>query len=158
MGQVEQPELNDDFLDLLRALIEAGVEFVVVGAHALAAHGHPRATGDLDVLVRPTPDNAARVIDALLQFGAPLDAHGVSRADFEAPGNVYQVGLPPRRIDLLTSISGVSFDEAAASRILVTLGGMKLPILGRAALIKNKRATGRPKDIVDADDLEREKA
>lgn len=158
MGQVEQPELNDDFLDLLRALIEAGVEFVVVGAHALAAHGHPRATGDLDVLVRPAPANAARVIEALLQFGAPLDAHGVSRADFEAPGNVYQVGLPPRRIDLLTSISGVSFEEAEASRILVTLGGMKLPILGRAALIKNKRATGRPKDIVDADDLEREKA
>lgn len=152
MGQ--EPELNDDFVDLLRALLAAQVEFVVVGAHALAAHGLPRATGDLDVLVEPSPTNSERVIEALNAFGAPLSAHGISRTDFEVPDNVYQIGLPPRRIDLMTAISGVSFEEARASRILVELAGMKLPVLGRRALVKNKRATGRPKDIVDADALE----
>ncbi len=153
---MERPELNEDFVDFLRALIAADVEFVVVGAHALAAHGRPRATGDLDVLVRPASDNAARVVAALTAFGAPIEAHGVTRADFETAENVYQIGLPPRRIDLLTSISGVTFDEAAASRIFVDVEGLRLPVLGRAALVKNKRAVGRPKDLVDAGDLERE--
>jgi hypothetical protein len=149
-----EPELNEDFVDLLRAFLTAGVEFIVVGAHALAAHGYPRATGDLDVFVRPSSENAERVLEALREFGAPLEAHGISREDFELTGNVYQIGLPPRRIDLLTSISGVSFEEARDTRILVDLEGMTLPVLGRAALVKNKRATGRAKDIVDADALE----
>lgn len=148
-------DLNEDFLDLLRCLLTARVEFVIVGAHALAAHGLPRATGDLDVLVEPTTENAERVVDALQSFGAPLDAHGVSRADFEVPENVYQIGLPPRRIDVLTSISGVSFEEAHDSRIEIVLEGMTLPVLGRAALVKNKRAAGRPKDLLDVDMLER---
>ena len=152
---MDRPELNEDFLDLLRALVEAKVAFVIVGAHALAAHGYPRATGDLDVLVEPTPGNAARVIAALESFGAPLAAHGVSRGDFEVADNVYQIGLPPRRIDLLTSITGVSFEEARATQLIVEVAGVKLPVLGRAALVKNKRATGRPKDLVDADALER---
>jgi hypothetical protein len=152
---VERPELNEDFVDLLRALVASGVEFVIVGAHALAAHGLPRATGDLDVLVESTPDNARRVIDALRAFGAPLEAHAVTSQDFETPDSVYQIGLPPRRIDLLTSISGVTFAEARASQIVVDLEGMHLPVLGRDALLKNKRATGRAKDIVDADALER---
>lgn len=151
----EQPELNEDFLDLLRALLDAKVVFVVVGAHALAAHGFPRATGDLDVLVEPSAENARRVVEALTAFGAPLAAHGMSRADFEAPGNVYQIGLPPRRIDLLTSISGVSFEEARTTRIVVEISGLKLPVLGKSTLVKNKRATGRAKDVVDADALER---
>lgn len=112
MGQ--EPELNDDFGDLLRALLAAQVEFVIVGAHALAAHGFPRATGDLDVLVEPSPTNSERVIEALNAFGAPLSAHGTSRTDFEVPDNV-QIGLPPRRIDLMTAISGVSFEEVPMS-------------------------------------------
>jgi hypothetical protein len=151
----ERPELNEDFIDLLRALLAAHVEFLIVGAHALAAHGIPRATGDLDVLVQPSTENAERVLDALREFGAPLAAHGVTRAVFEAPDNVYQIGLPPRRIDLLTSITGLSFDEARASRIFVSVEGMTVPMLGRDALLKNKRATGRPKDVVDADALEK---
>ncbi len=126
-----------------------------MGAHALAAHGLPRATGDLDVLVKPSPENAVRLLEALRAFGAPLAAHGVRAADFEVVDNVYQIGLPPRRIDLLTSISGVSFEEASASRVLVALEGMTLPVIGPRALLANKRATGRPKDIVDADALER---
>jgi hypothetical protein len=151
----ERPELNEDFVDLLRALLVARVEFLIVGAHALAAHGIPRATGDLDVLVEPSVENADRVLAALREFGAPLAAHGVTRAAFEVPDNVYQIGLPPRRIDLLTSITGVSFDEARTSRIFVSVEGMTLPMIGRDALVKNKRATARPKDLVDADALER---
>lgn len=154
MGQ--EPELNEDFVDLLRSLLEARVEFVVVGAHALAAHGLPRATGDLDVFVRPSAGNASRIMIALHHFGAPVEAHGVTQSDFEVPDSVYQIGLPPRRIDILTSISGVSFDEAQASRLVLDIEGMELPLLGRAALVKNKRAAGRPKDIVDADALEAE--
>lgn len=142
---------------MLEALSSARVEFIVVGAHALAAHGYPRATGDIDILVRPTSENAARVITALQRFGAPVEAHGISQADFEQLGNVYQIGLPPRRIDILTEISGVSFDEAWASRVEAQLGGRTLAILGRAMLIRNKRATGRDKDLLDAAWLEKSK-
>lgn len=141
--------LDRDFLDILRALFEAGAEFLVVGAHAMALHGVPRATGDLDVLVKPTPRNARRVIQALGAFGAPVEAHGVHQVDFETPDTVYQIGLPPRRIDLMTSITGVEFDEAWSSRQVVEIADMAVPFLGRDALIRNKRAAGRDKDLVD---------
>lgn len=147
--------LNVDFLDLLEALARAQVEFLVVGAHALAAHGIPRATGDLDVWVRPTPENAARVVTALEAFGAPLHAHGVGANDFERPGTVYQMGLPPRRIDVLTQISGVAFDEAWPGRKTVLISGNEIGFLGREAMLRNKRAAGRPKDLLDADQLEK---
>lgn len=147
--------LNVDFLDLLEALARAQVEFLVVGAHALAAHGIPRATGDLDVWVRPTPENAARVVTALEAFGAPLHAHGVGASDFERPGTVYQMGLPPRRIDVLTQISGVAFDEAWPGRKTVLISGNEIGFLGREAMLRNKRAAGRPKDLLDADQLEK---
>jgi hypothetical protein len=153
---VSRPDFNEDFVDLLRALVDAQVEFVVVGAHAVAAHGVPRATGDLDVFVRPSSANAARVLAALRAFGAPLEAHGVTAADFEQPDTVYQIGLPPRRIDLLTSISGVPFEEAWATRVDLDLAGVRVSVLGLEALLKNKRATGRPKDAVDADALEQD--
>lgn len=139
---------------MLHALNGAQVEFLIVGAHALAAHGIPRATGDIDLLVRPTADNAARVLQALADFGAPISAHGVEASDFAVPGNVYQIGLPPRRIDLLTEISGVSFDEAWSSRLQTNVGGIDVNVLGREALIKNKRAAGRDKDLVDVAALE----
>lgn len=147
---------NEDFLDLLRALVEAGVEFVVVGAHAMAAHGVPRATGDLDVVVRPSAANAARVVAALRSFGAPLDAHGVREIDFSSPGAVYQLGLPPRRIDLLTSLTGVSFDEAWTGRTELQLADLRVPFLGRDALLRNKRATAREKDLADLELLARD--
>ena len=145
----EHAELNEDFRDMLMCLADAEVEFVIVGAHALAAHGLPRATGDIDVLVRPTADNAARVIQALLAFGAPAAAHGVTADDFARPGQVYQLGLPPRRIDLLTSIDGVTFEEAFDTRMEARVSGLVLPFLSRDALIANKRAAGRPKDLAD---------
>lgn len=150
-----QPELFADTRDLLHALSEAGAEFVVVGAHALAAHGLPRATQDFDVFVRPSPDNADRVMRALVAFGAPIHAHGVTTADLARPGLVYQLGLPPRRIDLLTAISGVGFDDAWSSRMDVAIAGLSVPVLGRDALIRNKRASGRPKDLLDVAALER---
>jgi hypothetical protein len=152
---VTAPALNDDFRDMIAALDAAGAEFVVVGAHALAAHGIPRATGDIDLFVRPDPANAARVLRALDAFGAPIAAHRVTAADFEQPGNVYQVGVPPRRIDLMTSIDGVSFDEAWASRVQVTIGDLEFAVIGRDELLRNKRATGRDKDLLDVKALER---
>jgi hypothetical protein len=150
----DAPVLNDDFADMLSALADAQVEFLVIGAHAMAAHGYPRATGDIDILVRPQPANAVRVVQALRTFGAPLESHGVTQADFEKPGNVYQIGLPPRRIDLLTEISGITFDEAWHSRMEAQLGGRTVAVIGREALLRNKRATGRPKDLLDVRWLE----
>jgi hypothetical protein len=148
-GEDSAGGLNSDFADLLQELEQAGVEYVIVGAHAMAVHGVPRATGDLDVLIRPTQDNAARVVQALQAFGAPIDAHGVTADDLSTPGTVYQIGLPPRRIDILSEITGVDFDEAWSSRETHEVAGLRLPFLGREALIRNKRATGRDKDRTD---------
>jgi hypothetical protein len=141
--------LNEDFLDVLEALCGKSADFVVVGAHAMAVHGVPRATGDLDILVRPSAENAGRVLAALRAFGAPIDDHGITAADLTVPGTVYQIGLPPRRIDILTQISGVTFDEAWDSRIALSVPGLEIPVLGRAALARNKRAAGRDKDLAD---------
>jgi hypothetical protein len=141
--------MNEDFRDVLELLLEAGAEFVVVGAHALAVHGAARATGDIDILVRPTIENAERVHAALLSFGAPLAAHRVSPADLAREGTIYQLGLPPRRIDVLTRIDGVTFDEAWATRDVRVVDELRVPFLGREALLRNKRAAGRPKDLAD---------
>ncbi len=149
-------DVNEDFVDIARAFVDCGVEFLVVGAYALAAHGFPRTTGDIDLLVRPTPANAARVFHALAHFGAPVAAHGVTQHDFELEGQVYQLGLPPRRIDILTSISGVSFDEAAVAAIEGTFGPVKVRFIGKAAMARNKLASGRPKDLLDAELLKSE--
>ena len=151
----DAPLLHRDFADLLTALANAGAEYVVVGAYAMAFHGVPRATGDLDVLVRPTPDNAERVWRALDAFGAPLEATGLTAADLATPGTIYQMGLPPRRIDLLTSISGVSFDEVWSTHVELVIEGAVVPVIGRDALLRNKRATGRAKDLADVEILEK---
>ncbi len=153
---MNEPVLHQDFRDLLFELIEGNVRFVVVGAHALAVHGVPRATGDLDLLIVPEPENAQRAFEALVEFGAPVEIHGVTAADFEIAGTVYQLGVPPRRIDLLTAISGVDWEEAERTAIRVSIDGMELPVLARGQLLANKLAAGRAKDLVDAD-LLREK-
>lgn len=145
--------MNEDFRDLLAALLEAGVRFLVVGAHAMAVHGVPRATGDLDVWIAADADNGERVWTALLRFGAPVAAMGVRREDLTRPDVVVQIGLPPRRIDLLTSITGVAFDGAWADRVTHDVEGLAIPFLGRAALVRNKRATGRAKDLADLEAL-----
>ena len=144
--------MNQDFVDLLRAFGAHDVRFLVVGAYALGVHGRPRATGDLDVWVEATSDNATKVMRALTDFGAPLA--DVSAADFGQPGIVFQMGLPPARIDVLTSITGVSFAEAWAGRVRAPFGPVEVDVIGRQAFIRNKRATGRTKDLGDVESLD----
>ena len=141
--------MNEDFTDLLAALLADGVRFLVVGAHAMAVHGVPRATGDLDVWVAADAQNAERTWAALRRFGAPLAALGFSREDFTRADQVIQIGLPPRRIDILTSISGVEFERAWPNRVEQQVGSLAIPFIARADLVRNKRATGRPKDLAD---------
>lgn len=144
--------LNPDFKDMLSALSAAEADYLVVGAYALAAHGFPRATGDIDLWVRPTKENATRVWKAIAAFGAPTSR--ITVEDFSTPDIVYQIGVAPRRIDLLTSISGVKFEQAWEDRISVELDGLTVPVIGRAHLLANKRASGRPKDLADAETLD----
>ena len=144
--------MNPDYYDMLSAFTAEGVEYLLVGAQALAVHGVPRATGDLDLWVRATPHNATRVLAALRRFGAPLDQ--VSEADFASEDVVFQIGLAPRRIDLVTSIDGVGFEEAVSRQSTTIVQDLKIPVLGRADLIANKRTVGRPKDLADISSLE----
>jgi hypothetical protein len=145
--------VNRDFVEMLQELSAAGADFIVVGAHALAAHDRPRATGDIDIWVRPDPENAQRVMAALVRFGAPL--HELTLADLSTPGITFQMGLPPHRIDILTAISGVTFEEAWPTRLYLQHDGVRYPVLGKAELIRNKRAAGRAKDLLDVENLER---
>ena len=143
--------INQDFSDMLSALSEEGVEYLLVGAYALAVHGHPRATGDIDIWVRPTPENAGRVLRAVARFGAPL--RDLSAADLSTPGTVFQIGVPPRRIDLMTSIDAVEFDAAWTGRLQARVGDRDVPVIGKSDLVRNKRATGRMKDRADLEAL-----
>jgi len=148
-------DLPQDFVDLLVALHDANADFVVIGGYAVAFHGHPRATKDIDVLVRADPDNALRVYRALAEFGAPLDSFEVAEADFATYDGILQVGLPPRRIDILNRAAGIGFDEAVAAGDTIELEGRPIPMIGIRALLKNKRAAGRAQDIADVQALEK---
>jgi hypothetical protein len=144
--------MNSDFRELLATFNAHGVEYIVVGAHALAAHGHVRATKDLDVWVRPSAENSLRALRALAAFGAPLQ--DLSAQDLAAPGLIFQIGVPPVRIDVMTSVDGVDFPGAWADRIVASLGAVKVPVLSRHHLIANKKATGRLQDLADVERLE----
>ena len=144
--------MNRDFRDLLAEFNAHEVEYLVVGAHALAAHGHVRATKDLDVWVRPEATNARRVIAALQSFGAPL--HDLREADLVTPGVVFQIGVPPLRIDVLTAIDGVTFDEAWPARMPTTFADVPVGVLSRPHIIRNKRAAGRLQDLADVEHLD----
>lgn len=139
--------MNRDFAEILSELSAAGAEFLIVGAHALAAHGIPRATGDLDIWVRPTLENADRVLRALQRFGAPL--FDLTRDDLTRSDTVFQIGVPPSRVDILSGISGVDFAAAWSRRMTVTIDDQALDVLSREDFIANKRAAGRPKDLLD---------
>jgi hypothetical protein len=143
--------MNPDFVDLLRAFSEAEVRFLVVGAYALAHHGRPRATGDLDVWMDATAENAARVMRALEAFGAPLQDVGPD--DFARPGVVFQLGVPPGRIDILTELTGINFEDAWATRERGAFGDLAVDFIGRDAFVRNKRQTGRAKDLGDIEGL-----
>lgn len=144
--------MNSDFRDILSAFCEEKVEFMLVGAYAVAAHGLPRATGDIDLWIACSHKNAQRVWRAVDKFGAPLS--NLTVEDLSEPGTVIQLGVSPRRIDILTEITGVEFQEAQADRLIVKLEGMEIPVIGRSHLIQNKRALGRPQDQADVARLE----
>lgn len=144
--------MNPDFKDLLAEFNAHGVEYLVVGAHALAAHGIVRATKDLDVWVHPSEENAPRVLRALAAFGAPL--HDLTIEDLVRPGLVFQIGVAPVRIDVITVIDGVEFAEAWDGRLESTFGDERAPVLSRRHLIRNKKASGRLQDQADVEKLE----
>ena len=144
--------LSKDWREFLELLNSRGVDYVIVGAQSMAFHGRPRHTGDLDILVRPTPDNARLLLTLLNQFG--FEQSSFKETDFLQPEQIIQLGRAPSRIDLLTSISGVSTNEAFTSKISAILDGIPVFILGRDALIRNKRAVGRPQDLADLAVLE----
>jgi len=144
-------EVQPDFRDLLASFNAHDVAYLIVGGYALAFHGAPRFTGDIDVYVRPDPENARRIIAALADFGfGSLD---ISATDFEAPDRVVQLGVPPVRVDLITSITGVTWKEADAGKASGTYGDVSVFYLGRRELVANKRATGRFRDLADLEAL-----
>ena len=145
--------MNPNFAEMLLALSDAGADFLIVGAHARAAYGEPRATKDLDIWVRPTPENAARVWNALLAFGAPT--FDLTRDDLAQPGLILQLGVPPYRIDILTELTALTFDQAWPNRTKADFGGAIYPVIGKREYVLNKRTVGRPQDLVDADHVER---
>lgn len=147
--------LPTDFRDLLVCLSDAQVEFMVIGGYAVAHHGHVRATKDIDVFVRPTRENAAKVMRALEVFGAPLAALDIDADDFATPGKVVQLGLPPLRIDLLTAATALDFEEATRTTGRLDVDGRPVAVIGLEALLKNKRAAARPQDLADVKQLER---
>lgn len=146
--------MNPDFRDMLCEFNAAGVEYLLVGAYALAVHGLPRATGDMDLWVRPTTENAHRAYAALAGFGAAL--RDLAPDDLATLDIVFQIGVAPRRIDVLTSIDGVDFVAAWERRVMTVVDGIDVPVLHKADLIANKRAVGRPKDLADVAWLEGE--
>lgn len=139
--------LNEDYKEMLQLLSEERVDFMVVGAYALGVHGYPRATGDIDIWIKPDTDNAKKVFNALARFGAPVDQ--ISIDDFTVEGVIFQIGVIPRRIDIITKIDGVSYEEADEDKIMVEVEGLKVPVISCEKLIRNKMATDREKDKLD---------
>lgn len=144
--------MSPDFSELLREFNANKVEYLIVGAHALAAHGHVRATKDLDVWVRPNSENATRVIQALSSFGAPFG--DLTEGDLSRQGTIFQIGVPPLRIDVITTIDGVEFSEAWTRKFEGKFGEVPAFVLSKTDLIKNKKAAGRLQDLADAEALE----
>lgn len=144
--------LNSDYKDMLQVLLDNRVKFLLVGAYAMGAHHFPRATGDIDIWVEPSAENSARVYRSMVAFGAPL--HEIDEGTFATAGIVFQIGVAPRRIDIITTISGVGFAEAYDRGQVVEIEGLPIPVLSLDDLIRNKRATGRDKDRLDAERLE----
>lgn len=143
--------LANDFRECAESFVAREVRFMIVGGHAVMTHGYVRVTDDFDLWIDAAPDNAARVVQALADFG--FGSLGLSPSDFTAPDSVLQLGRRPLRIDILTSISGVSFEACYPNRVMVDVDGSALPFIGRACLIANKKASGRLKDQLDVEEL-----
>jgi hypothetical protein len=144
--------LNEDYKDMLRALSEEKVRFLLVGAYALAAHGYPRATMDIDIWVMPSPSNSDAVLRALRRFGAPL--HNLTKEDLQKDGIIFQIGVAPRRIDIITTASGLQFEDTYGQSLSLNIEGIELHIPSIDDLIRNKRAVGRTRDLADVEALE----
>ena len=144
--------LNEDYKEMLQCLADEDVKFLLVGAYALAAHGYPRATMDIDIWVMPSSDNAAAVLRALARFGAPL--HGLTIGDLQKDDTIFQIGVAPRRIDIITGASGLQFEEAFSHSSAIEIEGIEVHIPSIDDLIRNKRASGRTQDLADAEALE----
>jgi hypothetical protein len=149
--------MTEHFREFLAALLAEGARFMLVGAHALAVHGIPRMTADLDVWIEPSEDNAERVWRALVRFGAPVDAMNLTATDLTQPDVIAQIGLPPARVDVLTGIDGVEFAGAWSRRSEAQFLGLTVSVLSRTDLIANKSATGRERDRLDVAALERQR-
>ena len=147
-------KLDKDFNEFVELFVSRGVRFLVVGGYALAAHGYPRATDDFDAWVWANSENAKKIIECLTEFG--FGKLNLSAEDFTTLDRVVQLGYPPYRIDIITSISGVEFDTAWANRLVIDVDGLQVPFIGRDDLLTNKRATGRPRDLLDVEYLTRE--
>jgi hypothetical protein len=143
--------LNQDYKEMLSTLLEENVKFLLVDAYALAALGYPRATGDMDIFIQPDENNAKKVYKALIKFGAPLQ--NITADDFSTPGTIFQIGVIPRRIDIINSIDGVTFENAYRDRVIIEIESLSIPVLSKDDMIRNKTSTGRAKDKVDADTL-----
>ncbi len=143
--------LNEDYRDMLQLLLEEEVKFIIVGAYALAAHGYPRSTGDMDIWIRPDRENALKVIKVLKRFGCPMDS--LTAEDLMVKGTIFQIGVVPRRIDIITAISGVEFEDAWLDCMMIDIENLHIPVLSIEKLIINKEATGREKDKLDAKNL-----
>lgn len=139
--------LNEDYKEILQLLLKNKVRFLVVGAYAMGAHGYPRATGDLDIWVEPSLENSDKVYNSLLEFGAPLK--DITEKTFNEEGIVFQIGIIPRRIDIITKITGVDFQDAYSDKEIIEIEDLKAPFLSKKNLIKNKKSTGREKDKLD---------
>lgn len=139
--------LNEDYKEILQILLKNNVKFLVVGAYAMGAYGYPRATGDFDLWVEASGDNSKNIVQSLKEFGAPTQK--ISDQTFCDEGIIFQIGVPPRRIDLITKIDGVNFVDAYASKEIIDLDGLSAPFISKANLIKNKKSTGREKDLLD---------
>lgn len=144
-------KLQTDLREFIVLLNSHSVEYILVGGHAVAFHGYPRFTGDIDFLIRTTRPNARRVLDVLAAFG--FGGLGISERDLLEPGRIVQLGQPPNRIDILTSISGVDFDSAWRTRVQTTIDDQPVPLIGWSELLQNKRAAGRKKDLADLEKL-----
>ncbi len=143
--------LNPDFKELLQLFNDKNIEYLVVGGYAMAAHGYPRYTGDIDLWVWSTQDNAIKILDALREFG--FGGAGLKEEDFQKPQQVIQLGFPPARIDLLTDIDGVTFADCWPQRLVLDLDGVSVPVIGKSDLILNKETSNRLQDRADLEKL-----
>jgi predicted nucleotidyltransferase len=148
--------LNKDYRDMIVCLLQAGVDFMLVGGYAVALHGWPRTTFDIDFWIMANPENAKSILQAIRSFGAPL--MDLTEEDFHKPGMVFQIGTEPQRIDIVSAVDGLEYSDAVKRAVKMNVDGLEIKVISIDDLIANKRASGRPKDIADAVALERIKA